>query len=210
MIDLNKFLNELSSDSPAPGGGSASAVTGMVAAALSSMVAGLSMKKKGYEDRRNEFESIVKECKDLMEHFSDLAEMDTKAFNNIMEARRLPKNTDEEKRTRELAIENATKTAISSPWRVAAACRRVLSISLRMIDIGIPGAITDAAASMNMAVSALESSLYNVSINLKYMGNKDYVENEAIKIRIFMEDVRSLKAMGEEKVKRSIGKEFMW
>ncbi len=210
MIDLNHFIQELSSDSPAPGGGSASAITGMVAASLSSMVASLSIKKKGYEERKGEFESIIDECMSLMEQFSELAELDTQAFNGIMEARRLPKGTDQEKKIRDITIDKATKNAISTPWKVAYACRKVLSISFRLIDIGIPGAITDAGASMKIAAAALESSLYNVSINLKYIKDVNYVENERIKLKLFMEDVQSLESLGEKKIRDSIGKEFMW
>ncbi|MCL4346269.1 MAG: cyclodeaminase/cyclohydrolase family protein [Candidatus Thermoplasmatota archaeon] len=210
MIDLNRFIVDLASDSPAPGGGAASAVTGIVAVSLCSMVSGLSMKKKGYEEKKREFESILAECTDIRNELSDLAELDTAAFNGIMESRRLPRSTEEEKKRRDKAIANATKSAISSPWRIAATCRRVAAISLRLLDMGLPGAITDAGASLNMAVSAIESSLLNVSINLKYMNDKEYVESEKMKIRIFMEDVNLMKKQGEGRIVSSIGKEFMW
>ncbi len=210
MIDLNKFMDELASDSPAPGGGAGSAISGIVGESLASMVASLSMKKKGNEQNRKELERMVEELKEIREELEKAAEMDTQAFNRIMEARKLPKSTDSEKKIREEKIEGAMKGAVSTPWKIASLLMKIEEKAVRLMKIGIPGAITDAGAALKISFSSAESALLNVSINLKYIKDREYVENEKIKLKIFAEDLRNIKKQGEEILIREIGREFMW
>ena len=96
-LSVKDFADELSTDSPAPGGGSASALAGSLAAALSGMVANLTIGKKGYEKNFDELKIVAEECQQLKDELLALVDEDTEAFNKVMDAFRLPKKSEEEK-----------------------------------------------------------------------------------------------------------------
>jgi glutamate formiminotransferase/formiminotetrahydrofolate cyclodeaminase len=115
---LTDFLDELSMDSPAPGGGSAAALCGSLSAALSSMVANLTTGKKGYELAAASLKSTAVRSQKLKEELLTAVDQDSRAFNRVMEALRLPKGTPEQVKDREEAIEKANKEATQVPLSV--------------------------------------------------------------------------------------------
>ncbi len=174
---INQFLDELASPSPAPGGGAASALVGSVAAALSSMVANLTIGKKRYAEYEEEMKNIVREANILRSKLMKLMEDDEKAFNEIMEALKLPKNTPELEKLRKNKIEEATKKASIVPMNTAQLCLEVLKLSKVVTEKGNRNAITDGACSAYFAHSAMMGAIMNVMINLKSIQDRDFVEN---------------------------------
>ena len=120
LVDMNlvAFANETASESPAPGGGSISAYCGAMGAALGTMVANLSAHKRGWDDRWEEFSKWAEKGLAYQNELLRLVDEDTNAFNKIMEAFRLPKDTDADKAKRAIAIQSATRFAIETPFKV--------------------------------------------------------------------------------------------
>ncbi|MEP7194910.1 MAG: glutamate formimidoyltransferase [Saprospiraceae bacterium] len=162
---LEKFVEETSSDSPAPGGGSVSAYLGSLAAALTTMVANLSIHKKGYEDRYEEFNNAAIEGINLSKQLLDLVDEDTAAFNEIMNAFRLPKLSLEEKKARKKAIKKATIKAIDTPMKTIEVCMQILPITKLMVEQGNPNSISDAGVAALCIQAAIKGAALNVKIN---------------------------------------------
>ena len=192
MIDLNRFMSELESSSPAPGGGSASALVGAVSASLGLMVSHLTENKKGDEDRQEEIGRTIREMEEVKGLLLKGIDEDMDAFNGIGEARKLPRTTDEEKKIRSVALESAMKEAIRSPWRIALNCQRSMRLNRRLLDIGNKNASSDAASGILLSKAALDSALLNVRINLKYLKKDTYRDEQAMKLVIFSADSEGL------------------
>ena len=165
-MTVDGFTDELSIDSPAPGGGSVSALMGTLGAALVSMVAALTHGKKGMEDSREEMESVGSQAQALKERLLSLVDEDTAAFNSILDAFRLKRKTDEQKKQRDAAILSATKNATQIPLLVAQLCYEVLDLSITVIEKGNPNSVSDAGVAAEAALAGLRGARLNVLINL--------------------------------------------
>ncbi len=187
-MELNKFMADLESDLPAPGGGSASALVGMISASLGLMVSRLTENRKGYESVNDEIGRIISEMVEVKKLLENGMDEDIEAFNNISRSRKLPKGTDEEKRIRKDAIDSAMKGAISSPWRIAVNCQRSMRLNLRLLKIGNKNAFSDAAAGVILGKASADSVLLNVGINLKYLKDEQYINDQRIKLKLFNEE----------------------
>ena len=165
-MTVDGFTDELSIDSPAPGGGSVSALMGTLGAALVSMVAALTHGKKGMEDSREEMESVGSQAQALKERLISLVDEDTAAFNSILDAFRLKRKTDEQKKQRDAAILSATKNATQIPLLVAQLCYEVLDLSITAIEKGNPNSVSDAGVAAEAALAGLRGARLNVLINL--------------------------------------------
>ena len=133
-LSLSNFLDEVSRDSFAPGGGSVAALSGSLGASLSSMVAALTHEKKEMLKSKPLMDEIGMEAQSLKDRLSDLIEEDTKAFNRVIAAIRLPQNTKEEKVFRDTAIHTANKHAIEIPMETADKCFRVMKLSEKLVE----------------------------------------------------------------------------
>ena len=160
------FVDELSSESAAPGGGSVAALCGSLSAALSSMVANLTHGKKGYEKHNDAFNTIAEKAQSLKKFFVQSMDDDTKAFNNISAARRLPKDTDEQRVVREAAIAEANLKATIVPLTVLASALTAVELADLVIEKGNPNTLSDAGVAALTARAAAEGAYYNVLINL--------------------------------------------
>jgi formiminotetrahydrofolate cyclodeaminase len=170
LIDLSikDFLAQTKSDSPAPGGGSVSALAGSLGAALALMVANLTAASEAAGEKlvgaavakvRTDGETLVK-------MLADFVDEDTAAFNDVMAAFKLPKTTDAEKAARSKAIQEAMKNAAILPLRVAVCCAPVMDLSITMLSFGNNNAASDAAVAGRIAHAGLWGAVYNVRINL--------------------------------------------
>lgn len=168
LVDLSLigFANKTSSESPAPGGGSVAAYCGALAASLGGMVANLSAHKRGWDERWEEFSEYAVEAEKLKLQLLDLVDKDTAAFNLILEAFGLPKNTEEEKQKRSLAIQEATKTAILTPLETMRVALKAIKLCGDMVEKGNPNSMTDAAVGALCARTAIIAAELNVRINL--------------------------------------------
>lgn len=181
LIDmrLRDFIEELSSEKPAPGGGSASALSASLGAALFIMVMNLTRGKKFYNEYSEEVKKQMAESLERMEsikrELEALIDEDTNAYNRVMAAFKLPKNTDEEKRIRNEEIQKAYKVAIDVPYKTA----KISLEAIKMFEFGAkygnPNAITDIAVGCNLLYSGIIGALYNVRINLNSINDDDFV-----------------------------------
>lgn len=172
---LNAFLDELASSSPAPGGGSVAALSGALGAALTAMVCNLTIGKKKYAEVESELKKILGQAEDLRRRFTELIDKDAEAFNKVMEAYGLPKDTDPQKALRSAAIKEATKEATLVPLEVMKHCIDALALAQEVASKGNVNSISDAGVSALMLHAACEGAALNVKINLSALNDPEFV-----------------------------------
>ncbi|MFW6364766.1 MAG: glutamate formimidoyltransferase [Bacteroidota bacterium] len=176
-MTVSDFSDETASESPAPGGGSVSAYMGSLGAALGTMVANLSSHKRAWDDRWEEFSNWAEKGIALQAELTKLVDEDTEAFNKIMDAFRLPKQTDEEKKERQNAIQDATRNAILVPYRVMETAYKSLEVIKAMVEKGNPNSVTDAGVGALAVRSAVKGAFMNVKINSNDLDDKAFVDD---------------------------------
>ncbi|OYW05227.1 MAG: hypothetical protein B7X11_02105, partial [Acidobacteria bacterium 37-65-4] len=165
-MTVRAFADELSTDSPAPGGGSVAALAGALGAALAAMVANLSHAKKGFESRHADLERIALRGQALKDTLLAAVDADTTAFDRLLEAMRLPKATPAEQAAREAAIAAATVAAIEVPLGVLEACPETVELCVEAGAIGLQASRSDAGTGAQLARAAAAGAYQNVCINL--------------------------------------------
>ncbi|HSN95237.1 MAG TPA: glutamate formimidoyltransferase [Anaerolineaceae bacterium] len=165
-LEKADFIEAVSEGTPAPGGGSAAAHTGALAAALAVMVARLTVGKAKYAGVEAECWQIIEIGEHLRKELEAAVVLDAEAFDGILKARRLPKDTEEMQTKRQAAMRGATLEAARVPLMNAGKCVEVMRLALRMAEIGNINAISDAGAGVNLGKAAFEAAAMNVRINL--------------------------------------------
>jgi len=176
-MNLTDFVNETASESPAPGGGSISAAMGAMGVALGTMVANLSSHKKGWDDRWEEFSNHAEKGKKLQNELLALIDEDTHAFNAIMEAFSLAKNSPEEKEIRKTAIQKATLNAIEIPLKTMQTAFEGFELIQQMVKTGNPNSVSDAGVGALAIRSCIMGAWLNVKINASSFEDKSVVNN---------------------------------
>lgn len=178
LVDLTVkgFAEETSRESPAPGGGSVSAYMGALGASLATMVANLSSHKPGWDDQWSEFAAVAEEGMALQERLLHLVDEDTEAFNRIMSAFGMPKNTPEEKAARTEAIQAATLFAAEVPLETMKASFEVFAVCRKMVERGNPNSVSDAGVGALAARAAVLGAGMNVKINAGSLKNREQAE----------------------------------
>ena len=176
-LSLTDFAHETASDSPAPGGGSVAAYVGAMGVALGAMVANLTSHKRGWDDRWAEFSVWAEKGKVIYEELLKLVDKDTEAFNQIMEAFKLPKETPVEISTRKSVIQAATRNAIEIPFRVMQLSYDSLDVIEAMAETGNPNSVTDAGVGALCAATAVSGAYLNVLVNASSFQDKDALMN---------------------------------
>ncbi|GAB4446818.1 MAG: hypothetical protein OHK0036_00220 [Bacteroidia bacterium] len=188
------FVDITASESPAPGGGSVSALCGALGTALGAMVANLSANKKGWEDQTELFSNYAEQLQSAKAKLLQLIDRDTLAFNEVMKAFALPKNTDEEKQQRKQAIDNATFNAMLIPFetmKIALECMDNLQL---MAEKGNPNSVSDAGVGAMCIRTAVLGAAMNVKINAQSILHLD-------KVRDILQQTESMEKTAEEKEK---------
>jgi glutamate formiminotransferase/formiminotetrahydrofolate cyclodeaminase len=175
-MSLNAFMNETASESPAPGGGSVSAYMGALGVALGTMVANLSSHKRGWNDRWKEFSDWAVKGKEIQNKLLDLVDEDTEAFNRILEAFSLPKNSEAEKKMRHNAVQSATLNAIMVPFKVMETAFSGFRIVREMVEKGNPSSVTDAGVGALALRSCIRGAFLNVRINAAGLDDKPFAK----------------------------------
>jgi glutamate formiminotransferase/formiminotetrahydrofolate cyclodeaminase len=178
-LNLREFANKLSMDSPTPGGGSTAALCGALSAALSSMVANLTVGKKGYESVEQEMKESAVKAQVLKDELLRAVDEDTRAFNKVMDAFRLPRATEEQIKEKEVAIEKASKEATLVPLAVLQKSISLLELAKFVALKGNKNSLSDAGVAGLIAEAAAQGAYYNIKINLP--GIQDDVFKEEIK-----------------------------
>jgi glutamate formiminotransferase/formiminotetrahydrofolate cyclodeaminase len=202
-MTLVDFADETASESPAPGGGSISAYVGSLGISLATMVANLSSHKKGWDSRWEEFSNWAEKGQKIKDELTKLVDLDTAAFNKIMEAFSLPKASEEEKAIRKQAIQNATKFAIEVPFKVMQLSFESLTIIKAMAECGNPNSVSDAGVGALCARSAVMGAFMNVRINASGYDDKAYVNDiitkgKEIEHKTMMLETEILKIVNEK------------
>ena len=176
-ISVTGFTEELASNSPAPGGGSVSALAGALAAGLTSMVAALTHEKKEFLVKKPMMEDVGIHAQGLKDTLLYLVDEDTNAFNGILSAMRLPASSDEEKKIRKKSILNANRCAIDIPLKVAETSFKVLELADKLVNEGNPNSVSDAGVAGELALAAVRGACMNVQINLAgFSGDDSFAE----------------------------------
>jgi glutamate formiminotransferase/formiminotetrahydrofolate cyclodeaminase len=178
LIDmkLKEFMNEIASESPAPGGGSVAAYIGALGVALGTMVANLSSQKRGWDNRWKEFSDWAEKGKTIQNSLLQLVDEDTLAFKKIMETFALPKRSEEEKRIRNIAIQEATKVAIMIPFRVMETAFSGFELIKEMVEKGNPNSITDAGVGALALRSSIIGAFLNIKVNSSGLEDKNFLK----------------------------------
>jgi glutamate formiminotransferase/formiminotetrahydrofolate cyclodeaminase len=166
-------MSALSSDSPAPGGGSASAAAGAAGAALLGMVVRLTLGKEKFKDVWDDLKPVEAEADRCRLRLLELVDEDTKAFQAIVQARKLPKETEAQKSARAKAIDDATVLATATPMQTASFALKALSYAPLVCEKGNPNASSDAFVAALLLSSAVEGALANVRINLPSLSDRE-------------------------------------
>ena len=193
-MTLTDFANETASESPAPGGGSIAAYCGAMGVSLGTMVANLSAHKRGWDERWEEFSTWAEKGMEYQNILLDLVDEDTHAFNKIMIAFQLPKDTQAEKEKRKTAIQEATKYAILTPFKVMKTAFASMEVMKAMADIGNPNSITDAAVGALCARTAVMGAFLNVKINCGDCEDKAFVNDILKKGQQLVDDACKMEA----------------
>ena len=173
-FNLREFANELSVDSPAPGGGSTAALCGALSASLSSMVSNLTVGKKEYKNVQKDVKEIAVKAQSLKDEFLRAVDLDTIAFNKLMEAYRLPKKTEEQKQERDQAVEEAGKEATMVPFGVLEKSIDALNLAREIALKGNKNSLSDAGVAGLTGQVAAEGAYYNIKINLPNLQDSEF------------------------------------
>ncbi|WP_375560023.1 glutamate formimidoyltransferase [Bernardetia sp. OM2101] len=202
--NLTEFAEETASESPAPGGGSISAYVGSLGAALGTMVANLSSHKRGWDSRWKEFSDLAEEGQQYKNQLLALVDEDTHAFNAIMNAFGLPKETETDITARKQAISDATKNAIEVPLRVMEICASMFDWLEKLAKTGNPNSASDTGVGAICVRAALRGAYLNVKINIASFDDKAFIEETLKKAEKYDKLVKKGEKVVLELVEKSI------
>ncbi len=200
---VEAFMNETASESPAPGGGSVSALMGSLGTSLATMVANLSSHKRGWDDNWEKFSEWADKGKKIQENLLKMVDEDTEAFNRIMDAFRLSAKTDEEKKIRKKAIKLATRNAIIVPFNVMKISYSAYELMEAMAVDGNPNSISDVGVGAIAIHAGIKGAWLNVKINAADFDDKEFIKGVYLEAqKILMDSDRMegdiLKIVGEK------------
>jgi formiminotetrahydrofolate cyclodeaminase len=162
---VDGFLEELASDAPTPGGGAVAGLAGAMGAALISMVCKLTIGKPGYEEAEERMRGVLDEAEAARKVLLDLADRDATAFDGVMAAFKMPKETDPEKAVRSRAIQQRYAAAAEAPLEIARRAAELMELAREATEIGNASAASDGACAAQALSAAVWSATYNVEIN---------------------------------------------
>ena len=196
-VNLREFCNQTLSDSPAPGGGSVAALMGALGASLGGMVANLSAGKRGWDDKVKYFSDWAVKAQQLKDQLLFLVDEDTAAFNKVMTAFALPKDSAEEKAARTAAIQSANKYAAEIPLRVMETAAKSYPLLAEMAENGNPASISDVGVGLLAVRACVEGASMNVRINLATLKDEKFSS-------VLLEKLRKISADSEAQYKKII------
>jgi len=168
-LSVRELLDRLSSSDPVPGGGSAAALAGAMGASLVSMVAALTAGRAEYAEAGDAAREIGEAASSLRDELIELAQRDSDAYQAVVTARRLPRETDEQRLARARAMSSAIVQAAEVPLRTARVAREALELAGRIAPIGNRNAVSDAGVAALLSAAAIRGAILNVRINLPYL-----------------------------------------
>ena len=201
-MKINNFLDLLSSNSPAPGGGSVSALTIALSASLTSMVANLTMGLKKWDPIYLEMCRIAENCQYIKFNMQKLIDLDTNAFNELMLCYRMPKNNKININNRKNAIDAALKNATEIPFEILNNSLSIIKLGEDVLKLGNPNALSDAGVAIELAYAGSFSAYYNILINLKDVDDKIYIKETKEKSKIIIKKIQKIHLNAHEKINK--------
>lgn len=202
---VSQFLDELASNSPAPGGGSVAALSGALGAALTSMVCNLTIGKKKYAGVQEEISVILDQSERLRRELRELIDKDTDAFNMVMAAFGLPKASEQEQADRNAAIQEATKQATLVPLSVMSLCEQSLHLAASVAAKGNKNSASDAGVSALMLQASSAGAALNVRINLGGIKDEAFVQQISVRYKEISRQVEILTRDVLLEIEKSLG-----
>ena len=175
-LTITEFLQQTASSEPLPGGGCTAALNAALAASLTEMVANLTIGRREFEAVEDEMINIAETAAALRKKLQNEIDNDAHAYREVLAAFKLPKNTEEEKNRRSVAIQQAFKTAATVPLGVARDALIIMDLASRAIAKGNQNAVTDGAVGVLVSRAAVLAAIYNVKVNLSAIKDPDFVE----------------------------------
>ncbi len=204
-LSVEEFVREVASQSPAPGGGSVAALAGAQAAGLLSMYCNLSQNREKLGDAVEALRETGEEARFLKTRLLEAIDEDTLAFNQVMDAYRMPKESGEEKTLRSGAIQEATRHASDVPLQTARGSLRVLSLIYEVAARGNPAAITDLGVANLQGYSGLVGACYNVRVNLGNLKNREEVDDFVRETGAILKEGRALFEKNRTIIEEALG-----
>ena len=189
---VQTFLDELAGKASTPGGGSAAAVMGATGAALISMVGNFTLGKKGYEEVESAMQELLDASEDLRGRLTGMIQKDVEAFDQVMAAYGMPKDSDAQKAARGTAIQEGLKVAADVPLECARLCADVIRLTAPMARDGNRNVISDAGVAVLAAEAALRSAALNVYVNLGAIKDADFVRSRNGQLETILAGTREL------------------
>ncbi|AYO31294.1 sugar ABC transporter substrate-binding protein [Biomaibacter acetigenes] len=181
-----EFIEVLASKEPVPGGGGAAALMGAVGMALGNMVGNLTVGKEKYKDAEKEVYEIMEKARNLQDHLLKLVDEDAEVFKDVAAAYKMPKETEEQKKQKEEAMQKALKKACSVPLDIMKSASEAIKLQRRLADIGSKLAISDVGVGTYCLKAALLSGRLNVLINLNGITDKDFVKKTSEEMELLV------------------------
>jgi glutamate formiminotransferase/formiminotetrahydrofolate cyclodeaminase len=203
-MKVEAFVDEVASDSPAPGGGSVAALAGSLGAALATMVCNLTVGKKGYEAAWSELSAAAMKGQAVKDALVRAVDDDTSAFNDLMEALKLPKATEEQKSARERAMQEGYKKAALVPLETAKTCLAALELCIVAAKKGNANSATDAGVGALMTRAGVESAALNVLVNLGSIADAPFVADMKAKALSLVEEADRLRDRALDLVRKNL------
>lgn len=191
-MTLREFNEVLGSKAPAPGGGSVAALSGSLGAELVSMVCNLTIGRQGHESFTVDLTAALAKARALADSLLERVDLDTQAFNEVMAAFKLPKQTEAEQSARKDAIQQGYKKAIQSPLAIARECVNVLKLTAGLVGKTNPNALSDLGVAAQQAYAGLEGAIMNVKINIPSIKDEGFVKSTRDEIATLLEDGQGL------------------
>jgi glutamate formiminotransferase/formiminotetrahydrofolate cyclodeaminase len=202
-MDVAGFVDEVSRDTPAPGGGSIAALAGALGSALASMVVNLSVGKGEFDARYEELCDLAEKAQTVKDELIRAIDADTEAFNEVIAGMRMAKDTPEQIARRKMAIEAGYKSAAKVPLRTAELCREVLDLCRAAADIGNLAVMSDAGVGALMARAGVQGAIHNVRINLPHTGDEDFIADMNSKLGSLLSESKEICEAVQQQVESS-------
>ncbi|MEJ5228801.1 MAG: cyclodeaminase/cyclohydrolase family protein [Pseudothermotoga sp.] len=207
-LSIREFAERVADKSPTPGGGAVGALVGALAASLVEMVANLTLSRADYSDWHAEMEKVVSLMKEKRLALLEGIDLDVKAFDEVMAAYKLPKNTVEEKEKRSQLIQEALKKAARVPYESCRHVKEILKSAVSVTEWGNVNAISDAVSAAELAASAFYSAKANVLINLKLIKDEEFKEYMLHELKTFAGEVEGALRSVRQLAAQRTGLEF--
>ncbi len=193
-LSLTSYSDEVASEKPTPGGGSAASYAGALGAALIAMGCRLTLSRKDYEAYHQRAKDILAECENLRRGLLGVVDEDALAFQKVMEALRMPKNNDEEKKVRQEALQSSLKGAAEAPGRSVNYSMEVMRQALKLAEFGNLNVISDIECGFHLAYAAMKGTASNVQINLDSIKDTAYVSEKSKMLDVNFKEAVGLSA----------------